>query len=383
MKKKKFSKLRTKWNILRFRIMNFLKRALESIGNLIAKIFSKMQLPMIIIFTIIILGLIVVFLIFPQWAYIGEVQLQAIINKLELFGVLLTAVSLLAAAITIILAIQKPKLKIVFYSDHGSAFDYRKGELELGIDKDGKIGYQACVPSKWNMNLINVGRKTAEKIKIKFSLDDIFFDRKLVEAGYDLQGFQYGCGVFSAISFEVTNLLRQGEQIVIPDLPFYLSVCESELLRKQGYTYLRIHIYSGNHEPIVMKCKVTIKDYDLKSHNYSLNEEDSMQYWEYERNFWNWYIGHHDVSNESEDLYYYFYKKLDPYRMVKYPNVEESKYLYWYYKDKEVDKLLFWGRIYYRALGMQVQETEALLQTELLKISAREIKKKEGNMSII
>ena len=337
-------------------------------SHFIIKIFTMMQLPVIVLFTLIVIGSIVVFMMFPQWASIGEMRIQPIINKLELFGVLLTAVSLLAAAITIILAIQKPKLRVVFYSDHGTPLDCHKGEVELGIDKDGKIGYQGCVPTKWNMNLVNVGRKTAEKVKIKFSFDDIYFDMKLVEEGYDLEGFMYGCGIFSSLSFEVTSLLRQGEQI-------------EESLREKGYTYLKIYIYSGNHEPTVMKYKVVIKDYDLPSYNYSSREDDSMLYWEYRRNFWNWYRSNHGDLDDSIELH--GCEKLEPYCMLVYPNVEESKYLYRYYKDKEINEMLFWGRIYYRATGMQLQEIEAILQTELLKISACEIKKKEGKMSII
>lgn len=381
MKKKRTNKFISKLRIWRFEIVNFIKKAFKSTGHFIIKIFSMMQLPVIVLFTLIVIGLIVVFLMFPQWASIGEMRIQPIINKLELFGVLLTAVSLLAAAITIILAIQKPKLRVVFYSDHGTPLDCRKGEVELGIDKDGKIGYQGCVPTKWNMNLINVGRKTAEKVKIKFSFDDIYFDMKLVEEGYDLEGFMYGCGIFSSLSFEVTSLLRQGEQIVIPDLPFYLSSCDEESLREKGYTYLKIYIYSGNHEPTVMKYKVAIKDYDLPSYNYSSGEDDSMLYWEYRRNFWNWYRSNNGDLDDSVEQH--CCEKLEPYCMPVYPNVEESKYLYRYYKDKEINEMLFWGRIYYRATGMQLQEIEAILQTELLKISACEIKKKEGKMSII
>lgn len=383
MKKKRLQKFRMKWKLRFMRLLYFTKNMFLKGGRGIVKILGKLQLPMIILLTLIVMVLVVVFILFPQWAHVGEARIEAFSNKLDLMGVLLTAVSLIAAAITIIIAVQKPKLKIYFYNDHGSSLDYRKGEIELGIDKDGKIGYQGCIPTKWNMNLINVGSKTAEKIKIKVSFDNIYFDMSLAEKGYDLEGFQYGCGIFDIVAFEVTSLLRQGEQVVLPDLPFYSAVCDADVLRQQGYTKLKILIYSGNHEPIVLRYKVTIKDYDLDSFGYSENNEETIDVLKYRNNFYDWYISNHNGVEERRDLYFYFPKELDPYWIEKYPNIEESRLLYQYYKSRDMEEMLFWGRIYYRAMGMKVQETEALLQTELLKISVSETREKKGSMSII
>lgn len=383
MKKKKMCKLKSRYKIQCMEAKYYIKNAFRKCLCRVAKIFKKMQLPMIILLTLIVIGLIVSFLIFPHWAHTGEERIRAFYYKLEFLGVLLTAISLIAAAITIIIALQKPKLKICFYTDHGSSLDVKKGELELGMDKDGNVGYQACVPTKWNMNLINVGSKTAEKIKIKVSLDNIYFDMSLVEQGYDLEEFQYGCGIFNVVSFEVTNLLRQGEQIVLPELPFYSSVCDSEVLRKQGYTYLKIRIYSGNHEPIVSRYKVIIRDFDLDSFGYKKTNEDSMRSLEYGNNFYNWYIETYNITDPSNDVYYRYPSEVNPYQIDIYPQIEEGRYLYQYYKDRDIDKMLFWGRIYYRAIGLQLQEAEALLQTELLKISVEGTMKKQGIMSII
>lgn len=383
MKKKRLQKFRMKWKFRFMRLRYFTKNIFLKGGRGIVKIFGKLQLPMIILLTLIVMGLIALFILFPQWAHIGEARIEAFSYKLDLMGVFLTAVSLIAAAITIIIAVQKPKLKIYFYNDHGSSLDYRKGEIELGIDKDGKIGYQGCVPTKWNMNLINVGSKTAEKIKIKVSFDNIYFDMSLAEKGYDLEGFQYGCGIFDILAFEVTSLLRQGEQVVLPDLPFYSAVCDADVLRQQGYTKLKILIYSGNHEPIVLRYKVILKDYDLDSFGYLEDNEDSMDKLKYRSNFYDWYISNHNEAEKKKNLYYCFSRELDPYRIEQYPNLEESRYLYEYYKSRDIEEMVFWGRIYYRTLGMQVQEVEALLQTELLKISVSETMKKRGSMSII
>jgi len=381
--KSKIAKLLLQCKIKWLQLLYCLKKITLKLRSSIIKGISKMQLPMIILFTMLVIVLIAICIYNPYFAAIGEERILAFSQKLELFGVLLTAVSLFAAAITILIAIQKPKLKIYFYNDHGSALVDKEGEIELGIDKDGNIGYQACVPTKWNMNLINVGNKTAEKIKIKINFDNIYFDRSLVEKGYGLERFQYGCGIFDVISFEVTNLLRQGEQVVLPDLPFYKTECDSDELRKRGYTYLRIKIFSGNHEPISLKYKVMIRDYDLDSFKYIENSNEFNHELEFKSNFYNWYINAHNITEDSNELYYYYYREIDPYQIKQYTNVEESKALYQYYEDKDVEKMLFWGRIYYRAFGMELRDIEALLQTELMKLSVKKTIENNGMMSII
>lgn len=381
--KGKFTNLMIKCRVKWVQLFYSIKREILRLRNNIIKGVNKIQLPMIILFTILVLILIFLCIFNPDWATVGEKRILAFYYKLELFGVLLTAVSLIAAAITILIAIQKPKLKIHFYNDHGSALIPKKKEIELGIDKSGNIGYQACVPTKWNMNLINIGRKTAEKVKIKISFDNIYFDGSLTEKGYDLERFQYGCGVFDVISFEVINLLRQGEQVVLPDLPFYKTECDSEELRRLGYTYLRIKIFSGNHEPISLKYKVMIGDYDLDSFGYMETSKEINSEFEFKNNFYNWYIDNHNITEDSNELYYYYYREINPYQIKPYANVVESKVLYQYYEDKDVEKMLFWGRIYYRAIGMELQDIEAMLQTEMMKLSVKKTIEKNGMMSII
>lgn len=370
---------KVKWMQLRYH----LKKGIFRLCDTIIKLINKTPLPMIILFTMLVLIAIVLCIFNPHLAVFGEERVIAFYYKLELFGVLLTAVSLIAATITILLAIQKPKLKIYFYNEHGSSLIAQKDEVELGIDKDGNVGYQGCVPTKWNMNLINTGHKTAEKVKIKISFDNIYFDMSLAEKGYDLEKFEYGCGIFDVISFEVVNLLRQGEQIVIPDLPFDRSVCDSDELRKRGYTYLRIKIFSGNHEPILLKYKIMIRNYDLDSFGYAALNEDNVDEYTFKRNFYDWYIDNYHITEELNEIYDWYYKKIDPYQIQQYTNIEESKYLYWLYKEKDIEKMLFWGRIYYRAVGMELESIEMLLQTEMMKVSVKKTMGKNGAMSII
>lgn len=205
----------------------------------------------------------------------------------------------------------------------------------------------------------------------------------LAEKGYDLEKFEYGCGIFDVISFEVVNLLRQGEQIVIPDLPFDRSVCDSDELRKRGYTYLRIKIFSGNHEPILLKYKIMIRNYDLDSFGYGALNEDNVDEYTFKRNFYDWYIDNYHITEELNEIYDWYYKKIDPYQIQQYTNIEESKYLYWLYKEKDIEKMLFWGRIYYRAVGMELESIEMLLQTEMMKVSVKKTMGKNGAMSII
>lgn len=98
-------KCRVKWRCFFY---NF-ERGVKWIWSNVIKGISKIQLPTIALFTMLILILIILCIFVPHLAAIGESKILAFYYKLELFGVLLTAVSLIAAAMTILIALQKPK----------------------------------------------------------------------------------------------------------------------------------------------------------------------------------------------------------------------------------------------------------------------------------
>lgn len=296
---------------------------------------------------------------------IGENVLAQVQYKVNFIGVLVTSISLVAASLAIIISVQRPKFKVMFINNHGSELKENDdmNPIVLGMDSHGNVGYQGCVPSDWNMFLYNYGDSVAENVKITLWLDNIYFDFSLAEKGYELKNFVYGCGVFERLSFDLTEVLRQGERIEIPKIPFESTEVDGDILKNKGYTTLYIQIYCNNKEATLLKYRIRVNKYDLGEYDYASNEQnDEIQ--TLIREFLDEYISKEEVQDVNE---YNYDNKLNPYHVEKYMDVQNCKKLLDYYKS-DLDKMIFWGRMYYRASGERKSDIEAILQTEILRL---------------
>ncbi len=331
---------------------------------------KKMLLPLITLSGVAAIVLTCYFLLSDvETRSIGEDVLEQFQYKIDFIGNLITSISLCAASLAIIVSIQKPKFKIKFINDHGFVLKSkkRKNLVTIGIDKNGNLGYQACVSNDWNMFLYNYGNNVAENIRLKMWMSNVYFDYALAERGYDLDDFMYGCGVFEKISYDLTNVLRQGEKIQMQRIPFHYSCADSEILRERGYTILYIQIYCNNQKATLLKYRVEVEEYDLEDYKYSEKTEEvdiNNLLRDFIREHW---------QNDSELIVneYNYYYTINPYSLEKNGDIQSCKKLYEYYWSKDLDKMVFWGRMYYRALGEKKKNIEAILQTEILKLSVK------------
>lgn len=346
----------------------------------IYKIFKVLPLILLFVSFMVVLGLIGCFIWDSNLVCENVLAIGGFKISLDILDVLLGNISLFAAAIAIIIEIKKPKMRIYFINEHGGLLYPKKGEVPVGIDEAENIGYQICSPSSWRMYLVNSGRCAAENIKIKMSIDGVLFDHTLVNEGYDLERFWYGCGVFETISFETGELVRQGERIEIPPIPFEYSCLEDKRIKCKGYTYLRILIYCNNREAVRLKYKLKIEPYDLGGmYNYeekrsAINKEEQAIK-TFESTYVDWYHATHNAIDINE---YNYYKVIDPYVTEKYQKVDECKAIYNYYLERDIDKMVFWARVYYKAFDLDGTHIEDIIQTNLMKQQIIPNKKKQG-----
>lgn len=376
--------MRKKWKYvmrnIRYRVLTIVRK----IWNYMYGFLKKIPLLLIFSVSIVVMLLIIYFLFVGDVNADGEIVIYKFAVNISLLDILLSNISLLAAVLAIVIELKKPKLKIWFLDGHGSVMSDKKGQVPIGIDEDGFIGYQLCVPSDWNMYLVNVGQRTAENIRVRVSIDGILFDHSLAEKGYDLDNFVYGSGVFKNIYFDLIGLLRQGEKIEIPKIPFEYCELESDNFKEWKYTYLRISLYCNNQDPIHLKYKLTIEPYDLMG-KYDYGKKREAQYLEnshienWVKEYVDWYK--EKYSETTVDIYNYF-TQINPYVVKKYKKIEQSKEIFEYYLLKDSDKMIFWGRIYYLAKGMKPRDIEAVLQTQLLKEQIKGDKTKVGKYYI-
>lgn len=335
----------------------------------IQTLLKRSLLPIITISGLVALFLLCFFILCDEnTRKIGENVLQQFQYKINFIGVVITAVSLVAASLAIIISVQKPKFKVKFINNHGTELKENddKNAIILGMDCYGNVGYQACVPSDWNMFLYNYGDTVAENVKITIWLDGIYFDFSLAEKGYELKNFVYGCGVFEQLSFDLTEVLRQGEKIKIPKIPFESTEVDGDTLKNTGYTTLYIQIYCNNKEATLLKYRIGITEYDLGEYNYIPNEEkEGIQ--KLIREFVDEYISKEEFQDVNE---YNYENKINPYHIEKHMDVQNCKKLFDYYKS-DLDKMIFWGRMYYRASGERKGDIEAILQTEILRLQVK------------
>lgn len=362
------------------RIKCFVIRIFRKILGGIFKRFKVLPIILLFVSFMIVLGLIGCFIWDSNLVSENVLVIGGFKISLDILDVLLGNISLFAAAIAIIIEIKKPKMKIYFINEHRELLNPKKGEVPVGIDKAENIGYQTCIPSSWRMYLVNSGRCAAENIKIKMSIDGVLFDNALINEGYDLERFWYGCGVFETISFETSELVRQGERIEIPPIPFEYSCLEDKRIKCKGYTYLRILIYCNNREAVNLKYKLKIEPYDsVGGYDYEEkrfaidNEKKEIE--TFESSYVNWYR----VTYNAIDIdKYNYYKVIDPYIAEKYQEVDICKAIYNYYLERDVDKMIFWARVYYKAFDLDGAHIEDIIQTNLMKQQIIPNKKQQG-----
>ena len=346
---------------VRLYIKNFIYR--------IKALLKRSLLPLITISGVIALFVLCFFIICDEnMRNMGENILAQFQYKINFISVLITSISLVAASLAIIISVQKPKFRVRFINNHGSELKENDdiNPIVLGMDNHGNVGYQSCVPSDWDMFLYNYGDSVAENVKITLWFDNIYFDFSLAESGYELKNFVYGCGIFERLSYDLTEILRQGERIEIPRIPFESTEVDGDILKNKGYTTLYIQIYCNNKEATLLKYHVRIDEYDLGVYDYTSDKQnDEIEALISE------FIDAHISKEGFQDVNKYNYdNKINPYYVEKCLDVQKCKKLYDYYKY-DIDKMIFWGRMYYRASGEKKCDIETILQTEILRLNVK------------
>lgn len=301
------------------------------------------------------------FLFIPNIRELGESTISQFQYKMNFGGVLVSTISLLAATWAIIIALDKPKMEVYFINEHGIILTEKsKGyPLTLGMDQNGLLDYQSCVPSDWNIIIVNCGNKVAESITIKLWLDGVAFDQTLDGIDFELEKFIYGHGLFERISYSLARNLRQGESTKLPRIPFNYSVTESESLKNKGYTNLYMQIFCNNQKPTLITKRIKIEDADIGDYNHDVLSENIP-------------CIAIDILNEIKETnnltidIYHNVESMDPYVCEIYKDTKSTKKLYDYYKKRNLEEMMFWGRMYYRALGMRPRDIEAILQNEIM-----------------
>ena len=353
-----------------YKMCEIVKRYLKKCVYFIQSLLKRILMPSITVSGLCAIFFCVFFIVCDEKTRkFGEGILEQFYYKINFISVVVTSISLCAASLAIIISIRKPKFRIRFVNNHGSELKKvgNKNYVTIGMDKDGNIGYQACIPSDWNMFLYNYGHNVAENIRVKMWFDNIYFDSSLAEKGYDLDNFMYGCGIFIQLSFDLAKVLRQDEKIEIPRIPFEYSSADSDVLKERGYTTLYVQIYCNNQEATFLKYRIEIEEYDLGEYHYHPSgQNDDIKKWE------RWFVEEYISNKQLKDVTEYnYYKEIEPYFYEKYKDTQLYKKIYDYYYTRDIDKMLFWGRMYYRAQGENIKNIEAILQTELLKLQMK------------
>lgn len=292
-----------------------------------------------------------------EFLHKSDIYIEPMSNIVSIITSILTLLSIFIAFKTLQVSLRAPKLDIVFFNQHSQIMGTKNTPLPIGLNKHNEIDYQTCVPSDWSMKLVNIGNNVAKDIRVKFQIEDVMFDASLSDYGFDLYGFEYGCGVFNSFSYNLTSLLRQGESIDIPRIPFYASEFEHDL-SKGNKLKMIITLYSGNNSMTTIKKTLSIEYSDsfdnsnkIETHNLK-NCKDT---------FINWYCLNvekiYDLS--QTDL-------IDPYAIPIFTETTIAKNIFEHYKNVKVNKeFLFWGRIYYRSLGLTPTEIESILNNDM------------------
>jgi len=329
---------------------------------------KKSLLPGVIICCIVALALIIFWIFCEEDIRIRwEDILSQIEHKMNLIGQIITIISLCAAAVGIIISLQKPKFKLAFITEHG--YSLKEKERQFGVDGNNRIGYQACVPSCWKMLLYNIGDKVAENVKVKIDIDYITFENVNMHSGYVLEDFVYACGVFETLSLDLIDIIRQGECVEIPRIPFEYACVEVPHLKEKEFTYMHLRIYSNNQSPIYLKYRIKLEDYDLGEYDYHEAENEFKKKQSIEAVMGEVLDSLSKYTNcESLNIHNYI-DLLEPYVLKrKYLKEFELRSIYKFYcQTNEIDKMIFWGRMYYRSIGMKKHDIEAVIQTEIIR----------------
>lgn len=331
-------------------------------------VLKKSMLPSVIICCIVAFVLIIFWMFCKEDTRVmWEDILSQIEHKMNLIGQIITIISLCAAAVGIIISIQKPKFKLAFITEHG--YGLKEKERQFGVDGNNRIGYQSCVPSDWKMLLYNVGDKVAENVKVKIRIDYITFGNVDKNSGYMLEDFVYACGVFETLSLDLIDIIRQGESVEIPRIPFEYACVEVPNLKEKEFTHMHIRIYCNNQSPIYLKYRIRLEDYDVGEYDYHSEENEFKKKQSIKKIIHEVLDSLGEYSN-GESLNIYNYTDLiDPY-ILKRKDIKEFELrnVYKYYSEiDDMDKMVFWGRMYYRSVGMKKCDIEAIMQTEIIR----------------
>ena len=132
---------------------------------------------------------------------------------------------------------------------------------------------------------------------------------------------------------------------------------------------MHIRIYCNNQTPIYLKYRIRLEDYDVGEYDYH-SEENEFKKKESIKKIIHEVLDALCEYSKGEALNIYNYVDLiNPYVLKRMDMKEfQLKTVYRYYSEiGDVDKMIFWGRIYYRSIGLKICDIEAIIQTEIIR----------------
>ena len=270
----------------------------------------------------------------------------------------------------------EPQFVFEVFDQHDSPFEYTDNKyLPIAIDSDAHIGYLPYSPTDWEIDVVNVGKTSAQNIKVEISIDGVSFEDK--SNLYDVRDFIYGCGVFDKIVFDTGEGLKPNERLRLPKIPFQYAECEC-LENDKGK--MHISIYNDEIEVTCFLLDICFVKEDMKLF-YGLDEiiyddilEKEIGLFAIEQNEECSVDTYHTIppyccaiKSEKRDIYGKIYKMYSDLNFFEYSrNPLTRKIVRKKMGSALKQKMLFWGRIYYRSCGLSVSEIEAILINDIL-----------------
>ena len=297
-------------------------------------------------------------------------------STLVFFQTLTGLVAIIIAAETAKWVFVEPQFAFEIFDLHDSPFDCIDNKyIPIAIDSDDHIGYLPYSPSNWEIDVVNVGKTAAQNIKVEISIDGVSFEDK--SNLYDVRDFIYGFGVFDKIVFDTGEGLKPNERLRLPKIPFQYAECEC-LENDKGK--MHISIYNDEIEVTCFLLDICFVKEDMKLF-YGLDEiiyddilEKEIGLFAIEQNEECSVDTYHTIppyrcaiKSEKRDIYGKIYKMYSDLNFFEYSrNPLTRKIVRKKMGSALKQKMLFWGRIYYRSCGLSVSEIEAILMNDIL-----------------
>ena len=310
-----------------------------------------------------------IFILFAIILALGHMHFRMLNRKISNIQSILSFLSLLIAAVTIIISCildmntnKAPALSAKIVDSYGNDWEDPNKSIKpyYIIDKEGHLTNEKINPCDWRVCISNSGNKTAENVMIEISLEHYYFNASPDD--YDLGGSNPNNTSFKYIN-RIYESIPPNTAIKLPELPLelltydgsgqtndrnhaetanlYVTIYEDNTI-KQDFVFAcncdsGFHDFDACYHDTVRKSIVSkldeMKNSDLKDPN-SYGYPGSFDYADCKT-----FLHKHPkiVSSDYKQAYHYYLEKLDVYNSDIRATAKKNS--------------VFYGRLYYMSIN--------------------------------